>query len=87
MALLLAGLIALVVTVWVVIVGSVCVAVAVRMVDRRAERIEARRRRLAELAARADEQNRLLMQGDERGVYGTEGAKLMHYLYRRGRYG
>lgn len=70
MALLLAGLIALVVTVWVVIVGSVCVAVAVRMVDRRAERIEARRRLLAELAARADEQNRLLMQGDERGVYG-----------------
>ena len=74
MALLLAALIALVVTVWVVIVGAVCVAVAMRrahrVADRRAELIEAQRRRLAGLAARADEQNRLLMQGDERGVYG-----------------
>ena len=74
MALLLAALIALVVTVWAVIVGAACVAVAMRwahgVADRRAERIEARRRRLAGLAARADEQNRLLMQGDERGVYG-----------------
>ena len=70
MALLLAVLIALVVTVWAVIVGTVCVAVAVRMADRRAERIEAQRRRLAGLAARADEQNRLVMAGDERGVYG-----------------
>jgi hypothetical protein len=46
------------------------VAVAVRRAQRRAERIEAQRRRLAELAARADEQDRLVMQGDERGVYG-----------------
>jgi predicted membrane-bound spermidine synthase len=69
MALLLAVLVALV-TVWAVIIGAVCVAVAMRMVGRRAERIEVQRRRLAELAARADEQNRLMMQGDERGVYG-----------------
>jgi hypothetical protein len=69
MALLLAVLIALL-TIWAVIVGAVCVAVAVRMAHRRAKRIEAQRRRLAGLAARADEQNRLLMQGDERGVYG-----------------
>ncbi len=67
---MLAVLVAMVVTVWVVIVGAVCVAVAVRMVGRRVERIEARRHRLAELAARADEQNRLVMAGDERGVYG-----------------
>jgi hypothetical protein len=69
MALLLAVLVALL-TVWAVIVGAVCVAVAVRMVGRRVERIETGRHRLAELAARADEQNCLVMQGDERGVYG-----------------
>jgi hypothetical protein len=69
MALLLAVLVALV-TVWAVIIGAVCVAVAVRMAGRRTERIEARQRRLAELAARADEQDRLVLQGDERGVYG-----------------
>jgi hypothetical protein len=70
MALLLAALVAMVVTVWVVIVGAVCVAVAARWAHRRAERIEAQQRRLAELSVRADEQNRLVMQGDERGVYG-----------------
>jgi hypothetical protein len=65
---------ALVGTVWAVIVGSVSGAVAVRwahrVADRRAERIEAERRRLAGLVARADEQHRLVMQSDERGVYG-----------------
>ena len=70
MALLLAAFVAVVATVWVVIVGTVCVGVAVRMADRRGERIEAQRRRLAGLAARADQQHRLVMQGDERGVYG-----------------
>jgi hypothetical protein len=69
MALLLAVLVALV-TVWAVIIGSICVAVAVRSRHRRAERTEARQHRLAELATRADEQNRLVMRGDERGVYG-----------------
>jgi hypothetical protein len=69
MALLMAVLVALV-TVWSVIIGAICVAVALRRGQRRAERIEAQRRRLAELAARADEQDRLVMQGDERGVYG-----------------
>ncbi len=39
------------------------------------------------LAARADQQHNWVMQGDERGIYGTEGAKLMHYLYRNGRHG
>jgi lysylphosphatidylglycerol synthetase-like protein (DUF2156 family) len=69
MALLMAVLVALV-TVWSVIIGAICVAVAVRRAQRRAERIEAQRRRLAELATRADEQDRLVMRGDERGVYG-----------------
>jgi hypothetical protein len=33
------------------------------------------------LAARADEQHSWVLQGDDRGIYGIEGAKLMHYLY------
>ena len=75
MALSLAALIAAALaTVWAVIVGAVSVAVGVRwarrLTGRRAERIEAQRCRLAELAARADEQNRLLMESDERGIYG-----------------
>jgi hypothetical protein len=69
MALLLAVLVALV-TVWAVIIAAICVAVAVRWRHRRAERIQAQQHRLAELAARADEQDRLVMRGDERGVYG-----------------
>jgi hypothetical protein len=33
------------------------------------------------LAARADQQHNWVLQGDDRGIYGTEGAELMHYLY------
>lgn len=33
------------------------------------------------LAARADQQHNWVLQGDDRGIYGVEGAKLMHYLY------
>jgi hypothetical protein len=36
------------------------------------------------LAARADQQHNWVLRGDERGIYGTEGAELMHYLYRNG---
>jgi hypothetical protein len=39
-------------------------------VDRHAERVEAERRRLAEIVARADRQHNWVLQGDERGVYG-----------------
>jgi hypothetical protein len=75
MALSLATLIAAaLVTVWTVIVGSISVAVGVRWTRRlncrRAERIAAQRRRSAELAAHADEQNSLVLRNDERGVYG-----------------
>ncbi len=38
------------------------------------------------LVARADQQHNWVMRGDERGIYGTEGAKLMHYLYRNSRH-
>ena len=33
------------------------------------------------LAARADQQHNWVLQGDDGGIYGTEGAELMHYLY------
>lgn len=53
---------------------------------------EARRRadlRAADRAAvrfRADQQHRWVLRGDDRGIYGVEGAQLMHYLYpERGR--
>ena len=40
------------------------------------------RRRAAEIAARADQQHRWVLDGDDRGIYGEEGAELMRYLGR-----
>jgi len=78
---------ALVIKLWPWIVAIVALIVAVvwarRAADRHAVRIEAKRRRLAELAARAD-QHAWVMAGDERGVYGPDGAELMHYIYSAG---
>ena len=34
-----------------------------------------------ELAARADQQHKWVLRGDDRGIYGVEGAELMRYLY------
>ena len=34
----------------------------------------------AELVARADQQHEWVMQGDDRGIYGPEGAPLMHFI-------
>jgi hypothetical protein len=33
------------------------------------------------LAARADQQHNWVLQGDDRGIYGAEGAELVHHLY------
>ena len=57
---------------------------AVRWYDKRSA---ARALYQARLAARADQQHNWVLRGDDRGIYGTEGAKLMHYLYPKGRYG
>lgn len=39
----------------------------------------ARQRRAAEIAARADQQHRWVLDGDHRGIYGEDGAELMRY--------
>jgi hypothetical protein len=44
--------------------------------------LAAERRRLDAIAARADQQHRWVMQGDERGVYGPTGAELMRDIHR-----
>jgi hypothetical protein len=49
---------------------------------RRYEKRSAEHARYREdLAARADQQHHWVLRGDDRGIYGVEGAKLMHYLY------
>lgn len=35
----------------------------------------------AAVAARADQQHTWVLQGDDRGIYGPEGAELMHYIF------
>lgn len=49
----------------------------------REDRKRARRRAAhrAAIAARADLQHNWVLRGDDRGIYGVEGAELMHYLY------
>jgi hypothetical protein len=58
---------------WWLIAGIIGVIVAVYWgrcaADRHAERVEAERRRLAEIAARADQQHEWVMQGDDRGHF------------------
>jgi hypothetical protein len=36
--------------------------------------------RMAEIAARADQQHNWVMQGDDRGTYGPDGAPLMRFI-------
>ena len=44
-------------------------------------RQDALARSRAELVARADQHLNWVMQGDDRGIYGPDGAKLMHYIF------
>jgi hypothetical protein len=48
-------------------------------------RAAARARRRRGLAARADQQHNWVLRGDDRGIYGPEGAALMHDLFPAGR--
>ena len=73
------------------ILGAVALVVCLlhRAVRRALVRRTSRRRSaLPRWSSRpADQQHNWVMRGDERGIYRTEGAKLMHYLYRNGRHG
>src|SRR5262245_794298 len=40
--------------------------------------------RMNELATRADQQHNWVMLGDDRGIYGPQGADLMHYIEQPG---
>jgi hypothetical protein len=51
------------------------------IVRRHAKRAAEHARNRQELAARADRQHRWVLRGDDRGIYGVEGAELMRYLY------
>jgi len=45
------------------------------------KRAELKAAHRAAVAARADQQHTWVLQGDDRGIYGVEGAELMHYIY------
>lgn len=67
------------------IIGAAAVAglcflvwVIARQIDKRADLRAAHR---AAVCLRADQQHNWVLQGDDRGIYGPEGAELMHYLH------
>jgi nitrate/nitrite transporter NarK len=78
---------ALVVKFWPYIVGTVAGIVVIvwlvrygmRAADLSWEREQSKRRRLAELAARADQQHEWVMRGDPRGTYGEYPAAPMDH--------
>jgi hypothetical protein len=64
------------------LVGLCFLIRAILRADARQRAIVAQR--IDELAARADQQHNWVMQGDDRGIYGSHGADLMHYIERPG---
>jgi hypothetical protein len=62
-----------------ILVGLYFVVRAIVRESRRRADLKAAHR--AAVAARADQQHKWVLQGDDRGIYGVEGAELMHYLY------
>jgi lysylphosphatidylglycerol synthetase-like protein (DUF2156 family) len=60
------------------LVGLFFLARAIMRENRK--RRDAYARYCAEIVARADQQHNWVMQGDDRGFYGPEGAELMHYI-------
>ncbi len=92
----LGGLLGLALIIWVIIkliwlIAGAAAVVGLFFVVRAIVR-DGRRRadlRAADRAAvrfRADQQHRWVLRGDDRGIYGVDGAMLMHYIYpERGR--
>ncbi len=66
------------------IVGALAVAAAVyaigELIRGNQANAAAKARANAAIAARADEQHNWVLHGDDRGIYGPDGAKLMHYI-------
>jgi hypothetical protein len=48
------------------------------------KRCDALARQRAEISARADQQHNSVMQGNDRGIYGPQGAELIHCIYLAG---
>ena len=67
------------------IIGALAIVAAVyviRAVVRSSQAAALVRQQAANaVAARADEQHNWVLQGDDRGIYGLEGAKLMHFIF------
>lgn len=86
-----AGLLGLALIIWIIIkliwwivgaaalVGLFFLVRAIVRDGRRRADLEAAHR--AAVAARADQQHNWVLRGDDRGIYGPEGAELMHYIY------
>lgn len=71
--------------IWWILGAAILVAlyVLVRAIVRESrKRADLRTAHRAVLAARADQQHNWVLQGDDRGIYGAEGAELMHYPIR-----
>lgn len=70
--------------IWLIVGAAVLVGLffLVRAIVREnRKRVELRAAYRAAVAARADQQHNWVLRGDDRGIYGVEGAELMHYLY------
>lgn len=63
-----------------VLVGLFFIARAVMRQNRK--RRDASARYCAAITARADQQHQWVLRGDDRGIYGPEGAELMHFVHR-----
>lgn len=88
------GLLLLVAIIWIIvklfwwIVGAIALVglffLARAITRENRKRRDAYARHCAEIAARADQQHNWVMEGDDRGFYGPEGAELMHYIHSGG---
>jgi uncharacterized membrane protein len=85
------GLLGLMLVIWIIvklfwwIVGA-AVLVGVFFLGRAiaremGKRADLRAAHRAAVRMRADQQHNWVLQGDDRGIYGPEGAELMHYIY------